>query len=135
MLEIPGLEDSENTLSDIILGKRILKVAAAHAKHDFISSYNDPAAAPRRLVGKVVEGVYQHKEITYIRAEQTVLIFNSRVSLHYGYGTSNRNTHSLYIGFEEGAYLSAIISELGVMWCYTEGEISHPYFGANAPRI
>lgn len=130
MIELPESNVLARQINEVLRGKQITGVVAAHDPHKFAWYYGDPEYYPDVLMGKVLHAACSYGGMVEILCEQAaVLLFSDGVGLRYHSSQDKMpEKHQLLIQFNDGSALSATVQMYGGLCCFRPGEYENPYY-------
>jgi formamidopyrimidine-DNA glycosylase len=129
MIELPGASTIARQLNETIIGKKVIKVAAAQHPHKFAWYYGDPQGYHGLLYDKVIEKVIRHGSFIKIVAGDTRILLAEGVNISYfREGEKLPVRHQLHIEFEDHSSIVGTVQMYGGLWAYPAGQYVNPYY-------
>lgn len=129
MIELPEAIAISKQLNEIVYGKRIMNVIAAHSPHKFAWYHGDPQKYHDLLAGKVVGITTSFGGMVEIKAEDAIILLGEGVGIKFHRENEKRpQKHQLLIEFEDFSSISASVQMYGGLWCFKEGDFENQYY-------
>jgi formamidopyrimidine-DNA glycosylase len=131
MMELPEAVNMAGQINEIVQGKRIAGVTAAHTPHRLAWYYGEPETYADLLVGRTVGTASPFGGMVEIEAGDARILFGEGVVVRFHYRNKPRPArHQLLIDFDDGSALSASIQMYGGLGAFPEGGLDNPYYRA-----
>ena len=128
MLELPEAASIAEEAGNLLVGKRIAKVEAAHSPHKWAWYHGDPAEYAGRLEGRTIRGSKSWGGLVEISAGDTTLYLGDGASLRLSEEhESLPKKHQLRIDFEDASVLVGSVQMYGGLWACPTGELPNNY--------
>jgi formamidopyrimidine-DNA glycosylase len=129
VIELPEAVTLARQLGDVLQGKHVALVVAAHTPHALAWYHGDPAGYPALLTGKAVGASRSHGGFVEVEVEDARLLLAEGVVLRsLGPGDPRPKKHQLLVEFDDGSALVASIAMYGGLWAFAQGAFENPYF-------
>lgn len=136
MLEIPESNTIAKQINETVRGKTIHLAVANKTPHKFAWYFGDPGAYNELLAGKQIGMSRALGGMIEIAAGDCRILISDGAALRY-YDDLRKvpEKHQLYIGFEDGTALVAVVQMYGGLSAYHEGENHNEYYIAARDKI
>lgn len=122
MIEIPEAANLAQEMRTSLVGRRIVRAAAAASPHRFAFYYGNPAQYAPQLEGRRIDGASSFGGFAQLHIGQTRLAVSDGANLRlYGPGEKHPAKHQLYIELDDGCSLLCTIQMYGGIWVFPEG--------------
>ena len=122
MIEIPEAANLAQEMRTSLVGRRIVRAAAAASPHRFAFYYGDPAQYAPQLEGRRIDGASSFGGFAQLHIGQTRLAVSDGANLRlYGPGEKHPAKHQLHIELDDGYSLLFTIQMYGGIWVFPEG--------------
>jgi len=116
-------------INEILTGKIIKNVVAAHSPHKFAWYFGDPQKYQDLLAGKVINRAMSFGGQVEITAGNAKILFSDGVNLRYfKQGEKRPEKHQLLLEFEDGSFLVGSVQMYGGLSAFPEGKNDNKYY-------
>lgn len=131
MIELPEALTIAGQINDILPGKRVAAVTAAHTPHKLAWYYGDKAAYAALLAGRTVGKASALGGMVEIEAGGAKILFGEGAAIRFhGPGEPVPSKHQLLVEFADRSALTAAVQMYGGMGAFLEGGLDNPYYRA-----
>jgi formamidopyrimidine-DNA glycosylase len=129
VIELPEAVVLAKQLNEIVIGKKINNVIAAHTPHKLAWYFGDPQQYKDLLTGKVVSGAASYGGQVEITAGKAKLLFSDGVNLRYcNKGAKLPDKHQLLLEFDDGSSLVGWVQMYGGLSAFPDGRNDNKYY-------
>jgi len=129
VIELPEAAVLAEQINEIVVGKKIKNVIAAHTPHKLTWYFGDPQEYKSLLTGKVISEAASYGGQVEITADKAKLLFSDGVNLRYCRRCDKRpDRHQLLLEFDDASYMVGWVQMYGGLSAFPEGENDNKYY-------
>lgn len=129
MLELPETATLASQIAQVLTGKTITKVIVNKTPHKMMWFEGDPNSFSELLTGRRVTGAHAAGGFVKMRCENMVVSFQDGVMPRcHEAAAPAPDRHQLYLKFDDGGALSAVVRMYGGIGVFEEGNNNNPYY-------
>lgn len=129
MIELPEATVYARQLNESVIGRRVVRVEAAHSPHKFTWYCGEPSAYPELLEGKAIEESYPLNGTLELRIGDVYLALSEGAHLAlFPPGSKFPQKHQLFMELDDGSALVVSVQMYGGIMCFREGGNDNPYY-------
>ncbi len=129
MLELPETTTLASQIAQVLTGKTINKVIANKTLHKMMWFEGDPNSFSGLLTGRRVTGADAAGGYVKMRCENLIVSFQDGVMPRYHEPAAPEpERHQLYLRFDDGSALSAVVRMYGGIGVFEDGNNNNPYY-------
>jgi formamidopyrimidine-DNA glycosylase len=129
MIELPEAVTLAGQLNQVLPGKRIAAVTAAHTPHKLAWYYGDKTKYAALLAGRTVGNASAVGGLVEIKVGDANILLGEGTAIRFhGTGEPRPAKHQLLVEFEDRSALSAAVQMYGGMGAFLDGELDNPYY-------
>jgi formamidopyrimidine-DNA glycosylase len=131
MIEIPEAMVLSREIDEILSGKTIRTVTAAHSPHKFAWYFEDPGNYHALLAGKSIESTCNQGGMVEMMAGDAVVLLSEGIRIRYlSAGEDLPAKHQLLIEFDDHSFFVCSVQMYGGLVAFPRGAYDNEYYSA-----